>query len=82
MNCQEALDLLYEIIDKEATEVDTQRVQTHLKRCQHCLEVYKIEGAVQDFIMAKLAKDTPPARLESLKSRITSRLDAIDQELN
>ena len=30
MNCQEALDLLYDIIDKEASEIDTQEVKRHL----------------------------------------------------
>lgn len=80
MNCQEALDLLYDIIDKEASEIDTQRVQSHLQNCHHCFEIYKVEGAVQDFIMAKLANDTTPPRLDVLKSRIMSRLDAIDEE--
>ena len=34
MKCQEALDLLYEIIDKEASEIDTQAVKRHLDYCQ------------------------------------------------
>ncbi len=80
MNCQEALDLLYEIIDKEASEIDTQQVQEHLSHCRDCFEKYKIEGAVHDFIMAKLTSNTPPPRLEALRSRIASRLDSIDQE--
>lgn len=81
MNCQEALDLLYDIIDKEASEIDTQQVQEHLSHCRDCFEKYKIEGAVHDFIMAKLTANTPPPRVEALRSRIISRLDSIDQEI-
>jgi len=80
MNCQEALDLLYDIIDKEASEIDTQQVQEHLSHCRDCFEKYKVEGAVHDFIMAKLNSDTPAPRIETLRSRIISRLDTIDQE--
>ena len=80
MNCQEALDLLYDIIDKEASDIDTQQVQEHLSHCHDCFEKYKVEGAVHDFIMAKLNTDTSTPRLEILKSRIVARLDSIDQE--
>ena len=80
MNCQEALDLLYDIIDKEASDIDTQQVQEHLSHCRDCFEKYKIEGAVHDFIMAKLNTETTAPRLETLRTRIIARLDTIDQE--
>lgn len=80
MNCQEALDLLYDIIDKEASEIDTRQVQEHLSHCHDCFEKYKIEGAVHDFITAKLNADTSSPRLEVLRGRIIARLDTIDQE--
>jgi len=80
MNCQEALDLLYDIIDKEASEIDTQQVQEHLSHCRDCFEKYKVEGEVHDFIMAKLNSDTTAPRLETLRTRIIARLDTIDQE--
>ena len=80
MNCQEALDLLYDIIDKEASEIDTKEVQQHLKQCHHCFEVYKLEGAVQEFINEKLKAQKSTPRLDSLKDRIVNRLDEIDGE--
>ena len=80
MNCQEALDLLYDIIDKEASEIDTKQVQDHLKNCHHCFEVYKIEGAVQEFINAKLAGSTQAPCLDKLKGKIVGKLDKIDEE--
>ncbi len=80
MNCQEALDLLYDIIDKEASEIDTTQVQEHLKNCHHCFEVYKVEGAVQEFINAKLAGAKQAPCLDSLKNKIVGKLDKIDEE--
>ncbi len=80
MNCQEALDLLYDIIDKEASEIDTKEVQKHLKQCHHCFEVYRIEGELQEFINEKLKAQKSTPRLDSLKNSIVSRLDEIDAE--
>ncbi len=78
MNCQEALRLLYEIIDKEASEIDAKEVQRHLDRCGHCFAVYRLESAVQGFINQKLKYGNPAASLEALKEKIQLRLDEID----
>jgi anti-sigma factor (TIGR02949 family) len=78
MNCQEALSLLYEIIDKEASEIDAKEVQRHLDRCGHCFTVYRIESAVQEFIHQKLKHGNPAPSLEDLKAKIRDQLDEID----
>lgn len=80
MNCQEALELLYDIIDKEASEIDTQQVQEHLERCRHCFEVYRLEKSIQDFINEKVSATSSESRAERLRSKIASRLDSIDRE--
>ena len=79
MNCQEALDLIYDILDKEASEIDTKQVHDHLEKCHHCLERYKIEGDVHSFIKAKLHHDKDET-VESLRHKILGKLDAIDRE--
>ena len=80
MTCQEALALLYDILDKEASEVDTKEVQAHIKSCKHCAEIYRVEREVNEFIRSR-ANDTAPAeKLDSLKSKIGSLLDAEDRE--
>lgn len=84
MNCQDALDLLHEIIDKEASEIDTQKVKEHLEKCHHCFEVYRLEESIQDFLKEKIEVgktelDNSP-KLESLKSKILVQLDEIDSE--
>ncbi len=80
MNCQEALDLLYEFIDKEASDIDTQQIQAHLEKCGDCFQKYRLETSIQEFIHAKLAEDKPAASLESLKSKVSARLDQVDRE--
>lgn len=78
MNCQEALSLLYEIIDKEASEIDTREVQQHLERCKQCFEVYRLESAIQNFINEKLKDGSRTGSLEALKSNVLFKLDEID----
>ncbi len=80
MNCQEALDLLYEFIDKETSDIDTQQIQAHLKKCGDCFQKYRLESSIQEFIHAKLADDKPAASLERLKSKVSARLDQVDRE--
>ena len=83
MNCQEALELLYDIIDKEADDVNIQEVESHLSNCRHCFELFRIEKSVQEFIDSKLEQEknniTPIVKLDSLRSNIMGSLDEIDK---
>ncbi len=78
MNCQEALNLLYDIIDKEASEIDEKAVREHIEHCRHCSEIYRVESVVNEFLHAKLQKDVPAPELEGLKSKILTQLDEVD----
>lgn len=78
MNCQEALNLLYDFIDKEASEIDARQVEEHLHNCRHCFEKYKIEGTVDQLIKEKLTHAEATPCTEALKSKILGRLDEID----
>ena len=80
MNCQDALELLYDIIDREASEIDTQKVQEHLKNCRDCFEKYRLEQSVQEFINDKVQKAVSTGSVDALKAKILDRLDEIDDE--
>jgi len=80
MNCQDALDLLYDIIDREASEIDARQVKEHLENCRDCFEVYRLEQSVQDFINEKIKISSSVPKVEELKTKILSRLDDIDRE--
>ena len=80
MNCQEALELVYDIIDNEATDIDAQQVRDHLKNCKDCDGVYRLEQAVDELLRARLENSEPSPRLASLKTWVLCRLDDIDCE--
>ena len=80
MNCQDALDLLYEIIDREATDIDAQKVKEHLENCRDCFEVYRLEQSVQELIDERVKNSSPTPKTEDLRAKIMSRLDDIDRE--
>lgn len=82
MNCQEALSLLYDIIDKEASDIDARQVQEHLSKCRHCSEIYRVEESVNELVRAKLqTTNDNPKNVDSLKAKVLGELDAIDTEL-
>lgn len=82
MNCIEALRLLYDIIDKEASEVDTKEVQEHLEHCKDCFEKYRLEESIQSLINEKIRLNhsnlDTSCNFESLKSNILTKLDEVD----
>lgn len=80
MNCQEALDLLYEIIDKEANDIDAGEVQRHLDHCRDCFKIYRIETSLQELITERLRNNGSEVNIEGLKARVVMQLDAIDKE--
>ncbi len=80
MNCQEALALLYDIIDKEASEIDTEQVNEHLQKCSQCLKRYEVESDLHRLVKIKLANTGPTEELEDLRTRILGKLDTIDRE--
>jgi anti-sigma factor (TIGR02949 family) len=81
MNCQEALKLFYDIIDKEASDIDTEEVKKHLAGCSDCFSKFQLESSVHAFISAKVSdSNDAPARLDDLRAKICSKLDAVDCE--
>ncbi|MFH1687078.1 MAG: zf-HC2 domain-containing protein [bacterium] len=81
MNCQEALSLLYDILDKEASEIDVNEVKDHIARCSHCSEIYRLEGAIKRFLDEKLVaqKNDQVPGLENLRLKIVDELDRQDR---
>lgn len=80
MNCQDALNLLYDIIDKEASDIDARQVQEHLNKCHHCFEVYRIESSVKELIQERVTHKEPTPRVAELRNKILGQLDSIDAE--
>ncbi len=81
MNCHEALNLLYDILDKEASDIDAGQVREHLKKCSHCSEIYRLEGAVNEFLHRKLEghKGQVESDLTDLRYRILNEIENQDR---
>jgi len=78
MNCQEALSLLYDVIDKEASAVDMKLVQEHLDRCRDCEGVYKVERSISQLIIERAKNPNPTPHFDALRARVLRQLDQID----
>ncbi len=75
MNCKEALRLLYDVIDKEADQLDAVEVEKHLRTCRHCMKRYEFEEMFRAFVSEK---GHNPRDNSDLRQRIMGKLDAID----
>ena len=82
MNCRESLLLLYEVLDRESSSVDTEEFKKHLEECRPCLENYQIEEAFQKFIVQKANQETNHPGLADFKARVKEKLDRIDSDDN
>lgn len=80
MNCQEALNLLYDIIDKEANDIDAAEVQAHLDKCHHCLKVYNLESTVNALVAERLKSAKATRCTEVIRKDLLGKLDKIDAE--
>lgn len=78
MNCQEALDKLYQLIDRESSELEESTIREHLSHCKNCSDIYNVEQAVNDFVLAKIRNSSKPVALDNLKSKILKELDNSD----
>ncbi|PKK83740.1 MAG: hypothetical protein CVT49_06895 [candidate division Zixibacteria bacterium HGW-Zixibacteria-1] len=65
MTCEEALRLLYEVIDKEASDYDVKRVEEHLHKCKDCMSRYQFEEMFKAFVSEKASAKSKSDRLKS-----------------
>jgi len=71
VNCKEALEHLYEFLDKELTPDVERDVRNHLGACRPCGEHFDFEEAFLRFLQARSrARSAPP----ELKRRILNEL--------
>jgi anti-sigma factor (TIGR02949 family) len=71
MNCREALEHLYEFLDRELTPEDERTVRAHLEACGPCVERFDVERAFLRFIEARCrTRGAPP----ELRRRILREL--------
>lgn len=62
-NCREAIDRLYQYIDRELSLEELDEVQLHLKRCPPCLDLFRFEENVLTVVGEKCREVSAPADL-------------------
>ncbi len=69
--CNEFKDILYLIMDGEATKDQETFFTKHVEDCAPCLDHYNIEKSVLNTIKDKISKKTCPGELiEAIKNKI------------
>jgi hypothetical protein len=81
MNCQETLNLLYDVIDKEASEIDVLEVQKHLDHCQDCLKKFQIQESLQLLVKERLKAVSDIPKIDHLKSKVLAKLEEAEASL-
>jgi len=76
MTCEEALRLLYDVIDKESSQIDSEKVKEHLNGCRHCMARYEFETMFKTFVVDKAASKT---KSDQLRNKILSRLEEAER---
>jgi anti-sigma factor (TIGR02949 family) len=71
IDCQEALERLYDYIDGELTPARAEEIKRHLEHCEPCLKVSTFETAWVRFLEVRTrARHAPP----SLRKRVLESL--------
>jgi len=64
MNCREAVEHLFEYLDKELTPEVEREVREHLSDCRPCLEQFDFEDTFLKFLHARCRSRTAPPELK------------------
>lgn len=59
MDCREAVDHLWELIDRELDEQAESRIEAHLEACQHCFPQYDFHRAFRAFLGSRCRQSAP-----------------------
>ena len=63
MNCRDAVDHLYEYLDRELTPELEREVRTHISNCKPCMKTADFEQAFLTFLEARCRHGTAPPEL-------------------
>ncbi len=70
-DCQEAIDVLYEYLDNQLTDIRSSAIQKHLQLCRACFGLYEFEKVLRERIREKTYHQCP----DRLKKRIESIIE-------
>lgn len=77
-NCEDALNQIYAYLDKELDKSQLDDLETHLKGCSPCLEMFDFEAQLKVLISERCRDKVP----DSVRNRIQAALKAAEEQEN
>lgn len=73
MNCQQCLDRLEQLVDKELSPLEASEVQIHLENCPPCTERFEFEDGMKRLVRVCCGNEKAP---EALRLRLRDILNS------
>ena len=73
MNCNECLDRLEQLVDKELSPLEASEVQIHLENCPPCTDQFEFEAGMKRLVRVCCQQDRAP---DALRLRIRESLQS------
>ena len=70
MNCEEALETLWQYLDKELDAESTSHLQQHLEECRHCFSKVEFEQRLRAMLRRSCSGDQAPPELRARLSQL------------
>jgi mycothiol system anti-sigma-R factor len=71
VNCKEALQKIYEFLDKDS-DLPLKEIEKHLDCCRHCWDRFEFEKQLKELVHKSCCKETCS---DTLKKRIESLIE-------
>lgn len=72
MTCQEAVDKLYEYLDREIDDITAAQIEKHLDLCRLCCDHFEFEKKMKDLVQESCVQQKAPS---ILKNKIRKALE-------
>jgi anti-sigma factor (TIGR02949 family) len=70
IGCEQALERLMELIDRELPESEHASVERHLRTCRSCFSRMEFEGRLKERLATLSSEDVPAATRERIRTLI------------
>ncbi len=70
MNCEEAVEKLWQFLDKELDGAASNELQRHLEECRHCFSKVEFEQRLRAMVRRSCAGEHAPAELRERLSKL------------
>ncbi|HKV46197.1 MAG TPA: mycothiol system anti-sigma-R factor [bacterium] len=70
MNCEEALEKLWQYLDRELDGESTSELHRHLEECRHCFSKVEFEQRLRAIVRRSCSGEQAPAELRERLSRL------------